>query len=311
MDNIDRFFAYLVERESVRIRREVLRLPRPWTGDPILQKYRFCNVYREDDKTTRWFRDHVRDSLQTRPEVLLATVLFRWFNRIATGEAIFCQTGIYHSGISTAWGEFLRVMRERGEVKTSVLRHAITSYVGERGPYVTGAYMIPTHMVPGSLPKLEGVLKLVEWFAETDWENFAESMLSLRSEPWTLAEAWGVLKDHRGFGPFMAYEVVTDLWWTDLLGDAPDAWTWANPGPGAKRGLDRIHGRDLRRSVPRDQQIREMRELLAEARTRWPSSILGVSQAPWTMREVEHGLCEFDKYERTRLGQGRPRGTMQ
>ena len=25
------------------------------------------------------------------------------------------------------------------------------------------------------------------------------------------------------------------------------------------------------------------------------------------MREIEHCLCEFDKYERTRLGQGRPR----
>ena len=25
------------------------------------------------------------------------------------------------------------------------------------------------------------------------------------------------------------------------------------------------------------------------------------------MREIEHSLCEFDKYERTRLGEGRPR----
>ena len=25
------------------------------------------------------------------------------------------------------------------------------------------------------------------------------------------------------------------------------------------------------------------------------------------MREIEHCLCEFDKYERVRLGQGRPR----
>ena len=25
------------------------------------------------------------------------------------------------------------------------------------------------------------------------------------------------------------------------------------------------------------------------------------------MRDIEHCLCEFDKYERTRLGEGRPR----
>jgi hypothetical protein len=28
----------------------------------------------------------------------------------------------------------------------------------------------------------------------------------------------------------------------------------------------------------------------------------------WEMREVEHTLCEFDKYERARLGEGKPRG---
>ena len=27
----------------------------------------------------------------------------------------------------------------------------------------------------------------------------------------------------------------------------------------------------------------------------------------WELREIEHCLCEFDKYERIRLGQGRPR----
>jgi hypothetical protein len=26
------------------------------------------------------------------------------------------------------------------------------------------------------------------------------------------------------------------------------------------------------------------------------------------MREVEHTLCEFDKYERVRTGEGKPRG---
>jgi hypothetical protein len=28
----------------------------------------------------------------------------------------------------------------------------------------------------------------------------------------------------------------------------------------------------------------------------------------WEMREVEHSLCEFDKYSRVRSGEGRPRG---
>jgi ppGpp synthetase/RelA/SpoT-type nucleotidyltranferase len=42
-----------------------------------------------------------------------------------------------------------------------------------------------------------------------------------------------------------------------------------------------------------------MRELLNIARAE--------HHLDFEMREVEHSLCEFDKYERTRLGQGRPR----
>jgi hypothetical protein len=43
-----------------------------------------------------------------------------------------------------------------------------------------------------------------------------------------------------GLGPFLAYEIVTDLRFTALLENAPDIMTWANPGPGAKRGITRL-----------------------------------------------------------------------
>ena len=51
--------------------------------------------------------------------------------------------------------------------------------------------------------------------------------------------------------------------------------------------------------------IEEMRELLEQSTLQrhwshnWPK---------WEMRDVEHTLCEFDKYERVRTGEGRPRG---
>ena len=96
----------------------------------------------------------------------------------------------------------------------------------------------------------------------------------------------------------MAYEVVTDLRHTKWLNNAPDIMTWANPGPGAKRGLNRIHGRELTQSVTREQQIQEMRDLL---------ELLNGKPLSLEMRDIEHCLCEFDKYERVRLGQGKPR----
>jgi hypothetical protein len=45
----ERFFAYARERYWIKLRRDQ-GLPAPWTTDPILQQYRFCNVFRADDR---------------------------------------------------------------------------------------------------------------------------------------------------------------------------------------------------------------------------------------------------------------------
>ena len=114
----------------------------------------------------------------------------------------------------------------------------------------------------------------------------------------SLEETWKRYLPYPGFSGFMAYEVVTDLRHTKHLENAEDIMTWANPGPGAKRGLNRIHGRPLNHTQPRRHFINEMKELLY---------LCNMAPLPLEMRDIEHCLCEFDKYERVRLGQGKPR----
>ena len=50
--NIEPAIYWITERESICKRREAGD-PAPWTSDPILRAYRFCNVRREDDAVTR------------------------------------------------------------------------------------------------------------------------------------------------------------------------------------------------------------------------------------------------------------------
>lgn len=323
--SVDAFFAYARERHSTHLRRAA-GLPRgQWTQDPILQQYRFCNVYRELDRTTIWFREHVRDRLRDDPDVLLATVLFRWFNRIQTGEAIFLQSGIHaQDGSLTSHAAAWDCRGGKARDWIRVLEASIRQYCG-RGPYVTGSYIIKT---PDGMDKLRGVLDCVEQFCLGDWQEFA---LTPESRPVTLEDYWGWLKRHAYLGDFMAYEIVTDLRHTMQLDRAPDIMTWANPGPGARRGLNRIHGRPLENSTPRAQLIREMQMLLAHSQQPfyWPQfqrirhdlvdcqfpGDLDIRKYPdwvdeklwpaWEMREVEHTLCEWDKFERMRLGQGK------
>lgn len=346
MTQVEAFFALARERHAIYLRRRAGQ-PAPWTSDPVLQKHSFCNVFRELDRTTVWFREYVRGPMAEMPEVLLATVLFRWFNRIETGEAIFSQKTLsplkkvmaeelnrnLDRYALTAWERFLRT----GD--TEPLRQSIVNYCGS-GPYVTGAYVI---LGQQGMSKLDGVLKCVGDFylnryhvvakeagQSCKWKDVAEEFLRYPGEL-DLEDMWCWLKQVPYLGPFMSYEVVSDLRHTKLLSEAPDVLTWANPGPGAARGLARLHGRPIagRRAapVPRAQLLEEMRELLALSRDLryWPQTDkdrknsvvslqydelkkIGFTRADmwpaWEMREVEHWLCETDKYERLRLGEG-------
>ena len=86
-DPVRAFFMWCIERESIRRKREAGNPP-PWTEDPIFQKGRFLNVFREDDKGTKavlQFADPVKESI---PDVIHALFFARWCNQHTTLKAI-------------------------------------------------------------------------------------------------------------------------------------------------------------------------------------------------------------------------------
>jgi hypothetical protein len=310
MKNTEAFFRYARARHQIYLDR-VAGLPEPWTKDPVLGRYRFTNVFRELDKTTVWFANNVRNPLRDRPEVLLATVVFRLLNRIETGRAVFCDDDLLDE--SSAFFEFART----GSIKP--LKKAIVTRLGHKGPYVTGAYIISS---PPGYTKLDGMLEILRRFytgnqyTEIDpkslitmgWQNMAECLAKNRGHV-NLEDVWDWLSRFDYLGSFHSYEIVTDLRHTALLENATDIMTWANPGPGARRGLNRVLGKPYKdKSLKREELILGMQRLLVlsqDARM-WPKP--SKDWPAWEMREVEHSLCEWDKMERVRLGQGKPRG---
>jgi hypothetical protein len=345
MKHAAEFFAFARERHATYLRRAA-GLPAPWSKDPILQRYKFTNVFRELDRTTLWFAKYVREPLRDTPEVLLATVVFRWFNLIRSGETLFCQLGMEGVGAITDLSQPASLLSSNNVMALNGMggtafdrflcsgdRKYIEEPLREQGaPWITGAYMI---LSPSGMDKLAGLAKLCEDFYKqghpfpnapvliTNWKDVSRYMLANRGKV-TLEEAWNWLIEFWGMGPFIAYEVITDLRHTALLDKAPDIMTWANPGPGALRGANRVlgNGDDL---IERNGKLKPasyadtydvMRDLLDLSRdsTYWPQpggavDVGAPGQWPaWEMREVEHTLCEFDKYERTRRGQGTPRG---
>ena len=118
----------------------------------------------------------------------------------------------------------------------------------------------------------------------------------------SLEQSWREYLPYKGFAKFISYEVVTDLRHTKHLNEAKDIMTWANPGPGAKRGLNRISGNELNEPIHIKRAVEQMQDLLEYSVEKLEPFVPALE-----MRDIEHCLCEFDKYERTRLNQGRPR----
>ncbi len=82
-DPVQSFFDYCKKREAVRVKRESGETF-PWSDDPILQKGRFLNVFREDDKVSKSiikFAEPAKDDL---PLLIQALFFSRWCNRDST-----------------------------------------------------------------------------------------------------------------------------------------------------------------------------------------------------------------------------------
>jgi hypothetical protein len=71
-ERLETYLYWIKERELIRYRKEELKEEPPWTEDEILKQFKFCQVFREDDRTTRWFREHIRDPLKDSPDVVMA-----------------------------------------------------------------------------------------------------------------------------------------------------------------------------------------------------------------------------------------------
>ncbi len=276
----EQFFDYVNERERIRIQKDG-GLPGPWTKDPVLQQFRFCNVFREDDKTTRWFRENIRDPLRDERSVALMTIAFRWFNRIEVGE-------------------LLKPMMLTGEWDGAWAEKTLRPHVNAGGRTCTGAYMIRT---PTGKDKLTGVLELIEGARQT-----AEHLANYGAGPCErrLEDAHKIVMETWLLGPFLAYEIVTDLHHTHILETACDTHTWASPGPGAARGTSwLLYGRRDKvgygSTKGKALSMSTMHDLVALAND--GTDLWDFPERPWEMREAEHQLCEFDKYRRAQGGQ--------
>jgi hypothetical protein len=119
----------------------------------------------------------------------------------------------------------------------------------------------------------------------------------------TLADAHRKLMEYRDMGSFMAAQIIADLKYVQPLRNATDWFTWAASGPGSRRGLNRVLGRPKDAPWTEAEWLRCLQRLHQAIRPRIVAAMLPSLHA----QDLQGCLCEFDKVERVRLGEGTPR----
>ena len=300
--------AFMKARHDIYLDRKAGK-PGPWTADPVLRDGRFCNIFRELDTVTIWVDKHIRQPYADHPHLWFMLAIARYIN----------------------WPDTLRYLMDEAEPGTwpdeegfepAKLTKALEDYAAAGNKVYTGAYMIRAESDPSkewySWTKHRYIAEIVLgrlWEDREEWQRMLETTPGVLRAFNRLETVWEKFQQHRyiGWGPFMAYEVVTDLRHTRYLRNAPDIYTWANAGPGAIRGLNRLYGRDLAAKPRPEQTNAEMLQLMEELNVYDEPGFNATFGEPrdvnprFEMRDIEHTLCEFDKIERVRRGEGKMR----
>lgn len=282
-DRVGDFFAFMRERESIRLRKKA-GSPWPWTDDPILQTFKFTNVKREHDRTTqelikRLYRPNYGKA--TAEECLLNAATSRYFGRWEMAEAL-------------GWMPVL---------DRDYIIHTAQDRQAKGLPVFTGAYVITNGGIKA--PKEEVV---VNHYLSALWE--ARKTLINRAASGEWRELIAAMRRIPGFGGtgFMAKETALDLpftpFWTLVAGDwAPtDLDEWSPVGPGARRGANSVMGGSPQDGLNERDAMSVMNYLFSVREEHWPGSHVVLD-----LHDIQFQLCEFAKYEKARLGLGRPR----
>lgn len=284
------FKHWIKERHAIYLRRHSQRLgvivdarlrSKPWTDDPILGAYRFCNVYRQLDKVTVWLNENYYPRFKDVHKPFAACVA-RLINDIGALEALL-EAGLQHSVKAFDWKAFEAVLEGRKAAGLSV-----------RG----AAYIVSTNgrtrAFPGYIAE-EVLLPL--------WELRATLTPGMYR---SLEDYARHLQTFMGIASFIAGQIVADLKYVhpDLGAAAMEDWcSFVVPGPGSKRGLNRLHG------LPHDTAMSDKRfhDLFGTAYKLVDDVAWDNDWPAIHAQDVQNCLCEFDKYMRAYTGQGKPK----
>jgi hypothetical protein len=270
-DLFDAYWRFAAERQSVFFRRLCGEQP-PWSVDPILKSYKFCNAYRGSDRVSQFLiRDVIYQPDLGSDDTFLRIILFRFFSKIQTWQLLES----IHGPIRTAsfnpddFGQTLDQALARGE------------------SIYTNAFILCATNAYGYSRKHRNHLALVDAMLS---DGLSGKIANARS----LEEVYRLLINYPLIGPFMAYQLAIDLNYSELTDFNENDFTI--PGPGAIRGINKCFI-DTGSCSPSalilwmvDRQDYEFERLGITFQSLWGRPLHAI--------DCQNLFCEIDKYAR-------------
>lgn len=266
-------YWYFASERQRAFERRIAGWPFPWTDDPILQTYKFCNAYRAADRVSQYMISEVcYHGEPCAPEDrLFQIVAFRTFSKIETWRSVRAFLGRYPTLDDLGDGGFAKA-----------LDHAKK----KNGGLYTGAFILCATDAYGQPRKH---LNHVELFRHM----FLHDALGKRLlEAKLLREVYELLHEYPLMGDFMSYQTAIDLNYSDLIDFSENEFT--QPGPGALRGIRKCF-ENLGGYTPTE-VVMWMVEHQEREFARLGLSFNGLWGRPLHAIDCQGLFCESDKY---------------
>ena len=290
-ENLRHLYDWIVERYNIHLKKDVEQLSKPWTDNPILRNYKFCNVRREMDRESRWLIKNISKSKDlTYENKLLNSILFRLINKSQTIE-IFGLLDF--ENLNLEW-----------------ITKKLVEYTKKNNGYV---YFSNAFFTSG--PKVQAnklfqekenivlkIIKLVDYYNK-------KGILSKIKNAKSQKEIYESLLEFKGLGKFLAYQIFVDFTYIEEFPFSENEFVVS--GPGCEKGLKLIFedfdGLNYEEALfwLRDNQNKIFKEFGYDPEILFKD--LPEYDRFLNVMSLENCMCETSKYIRALTNTGRPR----
>ena len=281
--NMRIFFQYINTRHTMYKKRFLEHAPPPWTADPILQRYKFTNVFRDLDPGTQYVKQKIIPNVHSPEEIIFNIFIYRMYNRRQTYDRIGLQ--YVDTFNKTTLESILRKIKDSGE------------------PVFTNAFTVcGYHFINPKADKISNTCTIIEHI-HANIEEITNRILEHKDSQYT----YECLLEQQGIGTFLAYQLALDLGYWDHNIFNESAFVVA--GPGCKKGVDRLF------LAKAHLHYEDLIVYLCALQNDWFHNLNIDPEKLFSDREekqlnvmaMENCLCEISKYLRVYYGTGRPK----